>query len=280
MNTTVYVASAFSKDGRGGNRAGVVLYQDELGEGDKKLIAKKLGYSETAYVTASDKADLRIEYFTPAEEVPLCGHATIATFIIMMHLGKIDKPSYKIETKSGILDIKIDGATILMEQNKPEFFDVIGPDELSPCFDIDCIDRDSFSQIVSTGLKDIIIPVRSEDLLGRMVPDFDRITEVSRRYDVVGMHLYALEGDRIICRNFAPLYDIDEESATGTSNCALASLLYEKRGIIRDTYVFEQGYSLGAPSEIRVRIEGDETGTHVNRIFVGGAGYYIETLTI
>lgn len=53
-----------------------------------------------------------------------------------------------------------------------------------------------------------------------------KIKLLSQKYGVIGMHLFALSEENIICRNFAPLYDIDEEAATGTSNGALACYLY------------------------------------------------------
>ena len=83
----VYVSSAFCKDNIGGNKAGVVLYEEELSDNQKKLIAKNLGYAETAFITKSEKADFKIRYYTPAEEVPLCGHATIASFGTLNYLG-------------------------------------------------------------------------------------------------------------------------------------------------------------------------------------------------
>ena len=52
-------------------------------------IAKELGYAETAFITASEIADYKLEYFTPKEEVDLCGHATIGSFTILMHLNKL-----------------------------------------------------------------------------------------------------------------------------------------------------------------------------------------------
>ena len=82
----VYVMSAFSKENKGGNKAGVVLNREDLTVRQKMAIAKELGYSETAFVTHSDVADYKIEYFTPTDEVPLCGHATIATFSLLFHL--------------------------------------------------------------------------------------------------------------------------------------------------------------------------------------------------
>ena len=87
----VYVASAFCKDKKGGNKAGVVLYEENLTDNDKKNIAKQLGYAETAFINNSNVADFKIEYFTPKEEVPLCGHATIASFGVLKYLNKIEK---------------------------------------------------------------------------------------------------------------------------------------------------------------------------------------------
>ena len=91
MIVKVHVASAFSKNNAGGNNAGVVFMTEPLTNKNKKEIAKELGYAETAFVTSSEIADYKIEYFTPKEEVDLCGHATIATFSLLMHLGQLAK---------------------------------------------------------------------------------------------------------------------------------------------------------------------------------------------
>lgn len=271
----VYIASAFCKDGLGGNKAGVVLYEDKLGQEDKKRIAKELGYAETAFITNSSRADFKIEYFTPAEEVPLCGHATIASFGVLNHLNKLNKNSYTIETKSGILEVYIEEDLIFMEQNVPAFYEKIGYQEIVDCFDIDCIKTDSPIRIVSTGLRDILVPIKNTETLNKLNPNFDYITNISRKYDVVGMHLYTFDEDKIICRNFAPLYDVDEEAATGTSNCALAGLLFMKYGLKKDEYVFEQGYSLNSPSIIKVRIR-STNGENIGKIYVGGNSKFVE----
>lgn len=67
----IYVTSAFCKDNQGGNKAGVVFDHPELTIAQKMAISSELGYSETAFVTDSDCADYKLEYFTPTEEVPL-----------------------------------------------------------------------------------------------------------------------------------------------------------------------------------------------------------------
>ncbi len=165
MKITVYVASAFSKDSKGGNKAGVVLMQHPLTTTQKMAIAKQLGYAETAFISESAIADYKLEYFTPKEEVDLCGHATIGTFVILMHLNKLFKNRYTIETNNSILTITIKDDVIFMEQNKPIFYDVIFSNEFIDCFAIETIENKYPIQIVSTGLKDILIPIKSETSL-------------------------------------------------------------------------------------------------------------------
>ena len=96
---TIFIASAFSKNNLGGNKAGVCLLGESLSKQQKIEIAKQLGFSETAYISTG-KNGFKLEYFTPAEEVPLCGHATIASFIVMRDKLSLDEGTYAIETKS------------------------------------------------------------------------------------------------------------------------------------------------------------------------------------
>lgn len=275
----VYVASAFCKDENGGNKAGVVLYENALTIDNKKNIAKQLGYAETAFVSKSNCADFKIEYFTPAEEVPLCGHATIATFGILKYLNKLDKINYTIETKSGILNVNLDNEQIFMEQNTPIFYEEIDYEEIKASFDRDCIETNRPIRIVSTGLKDILIPIKNETLLNELKPNFEYIKNISKKYDVIGMHLYTFDDNRIICRNFAPLYDVDEESATGTSNCALAGLLFMKMNLKNSIYTFEQGYSLNSPSSIVVKIDSHDN-KNIDKIYVGGNSRFVKIVEV
>lgn len=153
MDISIYLASAFSKNNIGGNKAGVVLNEPTLTNTQKMAIAKQLGYAETAFLTESNCADYKLEYFTPKEEIDLCGHATIGTFAILMHLNKIHKSQYTIETNSGVLTITIKDGTIFMEQNQPTFYDTIPANNLTGCFDLNLLNTHYPIQIVSTGLK-------------------------------------------------------------------------------------------------------------------------------
>ena len=271
----IFVASAFSKDGAGGNLAGVCLYGEGLGRQGKIAIARELGFSETAFVSAGQKGDFLLEYFTPTDEVDLCGHATIAAFVVMRKLLPLKKDKFIIETKSGNLAVFFDGDLIFMEQNKPEFFEILEPADVAGCFGGDVVDSCLPIEIGSTGLKDIILPVKNLQILENMKPNFDKISEISDKFGVVGVHAFTIDGARVVCRNFAPLYGIDEEAATGTSNCVLASYLW-KNGILRqDEYIFEQGYNLGNPSEIIVRL--DVCGGDIKKVNVGGRGHLVQS---
>lgn len=245
----------------------------------KMTIAKTLGYSETVFVSSSTRADYKLEYFTPKEEVDLCGHATIGTFVILKYLDQLTHNEYTIDTNVGCLKITLQDDLIYMEQALPQFYDTIDPTILNKCFNTEEIDPVYPIQIVSTGLKDILIPIHTEDALQSLNPDFKAIAEISQQYDVIGMHLYAFNDERIVCRNFAPFYDIDEEAATGTSNGALACYLYAQHNIYKTPYIFEQGESLGSPSEIFVQLVINEA-QRIQRVYVGGRGYYTGTVSV
>ena len=129
---TIYIASGFSKHNMGGNPAGVCLLGEALNEQEKLGIAKQLGFSETAYVSAGETG-FRLEYFTPAEEVPLCGHATIAAFVVMRDKLPLNKNAYCIETKSGRFSVTLDGDMVFMEQNKPQFYETLSKADVANC---------------------------------------------------------------------------------------------------------------------------------------------------
>ena len=272
----VYVAAAFSKDDKGGNKAGVVLGRSELTSVQKAAIAKEMGYSETAFVLDSNKADFKLQYFTPTEEVPLCGHATIAAFSTLKLLNMLDKTDCTIETETVTLNIHIkDDGLILMEQNCPAYLEVLDSDIFTGCIERNFIDHRFPIQIVSTGLNDVMLPVDSAENLEQLSPDFEMIANMSKAKEVVGVHAFTMiKGSDVtaICRNFAPLYGIDEESATGTASCALACYLF-KYYKHQPQYIFEQGHNMGEISRIVVNLSYHENV--IDSVFVGGYGYLL-----
>lgn len=276
MAMDIFRLSSFTKNNKGGNPAGVVLNADHLSDCDMLKIAAEVGYSETAFVMDSNRADFKVRFFTPVEEVDLCGHATIATFNLLRVKGIIHQGFYQQETKAGILEIFIDKHNLVyMEQKKPQFYETLNKKELLDCFDTndELIDSNLPIQVVSTGIRDIFLPIRDLNLLTNMQPNYDNISKLSKQYNVTGIHAFTLETKEqssAHCRNFAPLYGINEESATGTSNGALACYLSKYKDDFQvEDYVLEQGYSMGQPSEIRVRLKFLEDD--ISEVTVGGS---------
>ena len=287
MKVKTYILNSFGKSVDGGNPAGVVLEADNLSEKEMKKIASIIGFSETAFVMKSKMADVKVRFFTPIEEVDICGHATIATFSLLANKGIVESGEYTQETKAGILKVNVnEDLSIMMNQNKPIYGEVLDRELIAETLNIS---TESFMenlpiQIVSTGLKDIIIPVKSIEILNNIKPNFDAISKVSEKYNVVGYHIFTLEtieNSVAQCRNLAPLYGIDEESATGTSNGALACYLF-KYGKVSSckqiNMTMEQGYSMNKPSKINVELK--VKNNEVIDIKVGGSAFNLKEMEI
>lgn len=267
MEVLLYTLNAFAKNADWWNPAGVILDAEDLKNEEMQKIAKKAWLSETAFISRSDCADFKVQFFTPNSEVDLCGHATIGSFYLMKHLNIIWAWIHTQETKAGILSVEIrEDSWVFMTQNKPIFYETIKVSNILGSLssnNTDIIDHNFPIQIVSTWLKDIIIPVKSLDDLFWIKPNFNLISDICRKYNAVGYHLFTLETmseSTAHCRNFTPLYDIDEESATWTSNWALACYLLKYCNVSRNwlnRFIFEQGYSIERPSEVLVDIVND-----------------------
>lgn len=275
MNIEVYTLNSFAKTQEGGNPAGVVLSFD-FSEEQMLKIAKEVGFSETAFLNKIGENTYSIRFFTPCAEVDLCGHATIATFSLLKEKNMIVQGAYKLHTKAGEICITISQDNVFMTQTLPQFGEIIDKNEILKCFNISKDDMiENFPvQVISTGLRDIIVPVKKLDTLLNMVPNFEEISKISEKYNAIGIHAFSLETLRVAtahCRNFAPLYDIPEESATGTASGALSCYLFEHNVINQNdakNIIFEQGYSMKKPSEIFASL--DVQDDVISKVNVGG----------
>ena len=257
-----YVMDAFSPGIFGGNQAGVVLPDRPLADALMQRIAAEFKHSETAFVTMEADGSVRIKYFTPAGEVDLCGHATIASFALLRKIGLVGDGCHTAHTRSADLQIDVEGDTVWMDMAPPRLLHVLEEGEWSELYEaygLTSADRPEglVPEIISTGLADIMMPVRNHEILMAAVQNERTVTELSRRYVCVGVHMFCLGDDTCTawCSNFAPLYDIPEECATGTSNGALTYYLY-RRGLVKpgQENIFTQGEHMGRASEIRSRL--------------------------
>lgn len=276
------VIDAFTYHGAGGNAAGVVITDNYLSDMVMQNIAYKANMSETAFIVKKDNDNYDVRFFTPKCEVDLCGHASIASFyyigMSMITNGCSKKTVYQ-NTKSGRLSIEINFKDdkvdyVTMQQATPKIYREIGLDkkkELADSLNLRTEDVGLSASninptIVSTGLKDIIIPVRSRDILNNIHANMKLITDISKENDVVGYHVFTIDGDYIYARNFAPLVGIDEECATGTSNGSLAYLLYTNK-LINSSIRVIQGESMKKESLIYADIR--NYNNQIN-VMVGG----------
>lgn len=280
----VYTLNAFSKAHQGGNPAGVVLVADNLTDHDMQRIAAEVGVSETAFVSKSKVANFRVRFFTTEQEVNLCGHATIATFYLMQYLNIIKKGIYTQETNAGILRVEVGNHSIFMEQAAPAFLQTIERAAIAQSLNIpeSAISEDLPVQLVSTGLKDIFVPIKSMKTLNAIKPSYDKVAEVSKMHGAIGYHIFTLDTDNgatARCRNFAPSCGIKEDIATGSASGALGCYLCEHKVVSApQKMVFEQGFKIGMPSEIQVEVS--QKPSNELQVMVGGRANNIEMLTL
>ncbi|MBQ6899895.1 MAG: PhzF family phenazine biosynthesis protein [Firmicutes bacterium] len=280
-----YYCKSFNYGKSGGNPAGVVILGDNeaLEEKDMQKMAADIGFSETAFIKHKSGNVYEVRFFTPTTEVDLCGHATIASFYCLAKKNyyeesRLPEQVWQI-TKAGKLSIQIkyednDVQSVLMEQAEPVEYEVLEGEfrkKLAKSLSLEETDlkleqQEIKPQIISTGLKDIIIPVKSREVLNRIEIDKDLVTEISNELGVVGYHVFTIEEDQIYTRNFAPAVGIDEECATGTSNGALSYLLYS-RGIIASYIEILQGETMGELSKVSASVI-EEEGRY--KVLVGG----------
>lgn len=270
-----YIVDAFTEQSFGGNPAGVVVLPDGAAfPSDETMVktAAELRYSETAFIRRLSDNEFQIRYFTPAAEVDLCGHATIASFKALLYGGYIkDNDTYMNHTLAGDLNIAVKGGEVLMDMASPvkigEITEKAALDELYAVMGSNYDEQLAKGltltpQMISTGLPDIMMPVASLDDLNALAPDMPALSALSERYEVVGVHAFTLgkscEGDTALChaRNFAPLYEIDEEAATGTSNGALTYYGY-LNGFVKDgdDSKIIQGEKMNRPSAILTHLD-------------------------
>lgn len=260
----VHLYKAFPRNGKGGNPAGVLLTEELPSAARMAAIAKEVGFSETAFGSLVDEKTYRLRFFTPAEEVPLCGHATVAFLNHLRLQGKVAHGELTLKTAAGSFqaEVKKDSACIVLSAPKPT--ETIRPRHLATALDVS---QDTLGPlpptVVETGIKEVFVEVNHRRIVASLSPKKEKILTLCRKLGVAGVYVYAREpknGDATtIGRNFLPAIGITEESATGTASVSLAALL-AARGVRRRIYRFDQGDFMGEPSRIEVRLERDDAG--------------------
>ena len=268
-----YIVDAFTDQPFGGNPAGVVLLEGAPFPTDALMlqVAAELRYSETAFVSRLSPTEYHLRYFTPKAEVELCGHATIATFSLL-HQMQLAKGECLCHTLAGDLRIEV-GEKVMMQMANPRIIATVeDTDEIYRALGVNDYHPTLPVQIAYSGLPDIMIPISDVATLNGLQPDMNAISAITQKHEAVSFHVFAFgnDGHAANVRDFAPLYDIPEESATGTANAALTHYLQQNGRIpsVGD-FTFLQGEAMGRPSVVAVRIVSDGT------LYVGGTAYVL-----
>lgn len=263
-----FVLDAFTNHPFGGNPAGVVLLDGDTFPKESLMlqIAAELRYSETAFIRRHSNKEFTIRYFTPAAEVELCGHATIASFFLLYHEGLAFRQCL-CHTLAGDLSVEA-GEKVMMQMATPSIVDTLEENgEIYKALGVIDYRPNLPVQIAYSGLPDLMIQIQDVATLHALQPDMDAIAAITKKHNAVSFHVFAFADDGYTAhvRDFAPLYGVSEESATGTANAALTYYLRQNGYIGAEAEcAFLQGEAMGRPSTVATCIRKDGT------IYVGG----------
>lgn len=264
---------AFSVRPFEGNACAVFLDADDLADETMQLIAREMNLSETAFVVSSDRADIGARYFTPAEEIPLAGHPTVATFHALVEEGLLDlatdagaSRTVTLELPAGVIPVELTrtptGVRVAMSQLAPEFTDIHDPAVVGPAFGLEPSDFHPAVpiQTVSTGTPQLMMAVRGHDELRRARLDPERYVSLRSDAGFFSPHLFAVRGatDRgdTFARHFGTPPDTPEDPFTGSATGGMAAFLWRYGLIDRPRFIAEQGHWMGRPGSAIVEVVG------------------------
>jgi PhzF family phenazine biosynthesis protein len=241
----LFIVDAFAPKPFGGNPAAVCLLDGPRPDAWMAQVAAEMNLSETAFLLPEGDG-YRLRWFTPAVEVDLCGHATLASAQVLWQTGRFaaGRP-IRFHTRSGLLTAESQGGWIELD------FPAL---RTRPCAAPPGLIESLGAQPVFVGSygMDYLCEVSSESALRGLAPDFARLRAVQTRGVIVTSRSAEPQFD-FVSRFFAPAAGVNEDPVTGSAHCALAPYWAEKLG--KTTLVAYQASRRGGT--VRVRVEGD-----------------------
>ncbi|MFB9679429.1 PhzF family phenazine biosynthesis isomerase [Streptosporangium vulgare] len=277
MTSTVEILryTAFTHDPEGGNPAGIVLDAAGLSDAEMLAVAAEVGYSETAFVTARDdeRRAFRVRYFAPSAEVAFCGHATIATAVVLaerLGTGRLafDTNAGEITVDTEIADDALRATlTSVPTRSRPVAEDALAEalaalgwsrDELDPAFP---------PHVAFGGVEHLVVAASSRERLADLDYDYERLRTLMTREGWTTVNLFWRESDeRFHARNPFPVGGVVEDPATGAAAAAFGGYL-RVLGNGSSEFTVIQGVDMGRPSTLKVSIASPDGRSRVS----GGA---------
>ncbi len=245
MAQRVVQVDAFTGEKYRGNPAAVCVL-DEPGDPEwMQIIAREMNLSETAFLYPTD-GGLHLRWFTPAVEVDLCGHATLASAHVLWEDGHLapDQPA-RFQTLSGELTaVKVDDWIELNFPTEPAT-EAHVPTQLEPALGVRLLH-------VARNRMDYLVEVENEEIVRNLKPNMALLRQIEARGVIVTSRAGDDEHD-FVSRFFGPAVGIDEDPVTGSSHCCLGPYWGERLG--KDQL---SGYQASARGGVvRVRLAGD-----------------------
>jgi predicted PhzF superfamily epimerase YddE/YHI9 len=257
MTIPITWVDAFSDKAFGGNPAAVCVLREPLDDVRMQSIAFELGISETAFLTPSDDpSTFGLRWFSPAVEIDLCGHATLASAHVLRQTGVADGASaLTFYTRSGPLRAGFTGDTIELD---------FPADPVTPSPVPASLEGQWPGTVVASGHTDFFtfVVLRSAEAVGSYEPDLAAIAATGSRALLLSAAATPGSGADYVLRVFGPNVGIDEDPATGSAQCSAGP--YWAAALGRDELVARQLSRRGAtlyvrPGGDRVRIAGHAT---------------------
>jgi predicted PhzF superfamily epimerase YddE/YHI9 len=245
MSTPLWVVDAFTDRPFAGNPAGVCLLDAPADDRWMQSLAMEMKHSETAFVRAVPEGGFSLRWFTPAVEVDLCGHATLASAHALWESGRLPLgQEARFHTRSGLLTAVPEGERIRLDFPAKPLTQCPPPDGLLEALGTSAV-------FVRKNQFDYLVELQNEDELRRLKPDVARLQATPCRGVIVTAA--GSDGFDFVSRFFAPGAGIDEDPVTGSAHCALGPYWAEKLGK-RELRAFQASRRGGV---VEVRLSGD-----------------------
>ena len=251
MPIRIVQVDAFTNRPFAGNPAAVCVLREAPSEQWMRDVAREMNLSETAFLTPRD-GGYNLRWFTPAVEVDLCGHATLASAHVLWEDGHVPAGQQaRFHTRSGLLTADRRGEWIELDFPAKVASPAEAPPDLLRALGVE-------ARFVGKNVFDYLVEVESEETLRAMAPDFTALKKVEVRGVIVTARPAAAEFD-FVSRFFAPGSGVDEDPVTGSAHCALGPYWAGRLG--KSEFTAYQASARGGV--VRVRLNGD-------RVILGG----------
>ncbi len=265
-----FILDVFTDELFKGNPLAVVLDADGLSAEKMQSIAGEFNLSETTFVLkpSSSKAERRVRIFTPALELPLAGHPVVGTWYLLATQKMIAAAdgwtTFQQELLAGILPVEVlvergRVEQVRMTQARPEYFEIVSDDRVLRALGLtfDDINKTMPAQFVSTGVKQLMLPVQSRAALAKIQPVPAELGRLLADRDSHLVYAFAEENGAVYTRGFFAAGTLTfEDPATGSAAGGLGAYLWKHRGLAAPFEV-RQGIEMGRGATIHVEVSGD-----------------------